>query len=212
MYQNTTLIPLVGSTGQVDHIGILIYDVTDVAINRIDLKAANETLQTLSRTDRLTGLFNRGYWEECLNTEFKRCKRTARPSSVLIFDIDHFKKVNDTYGHPAGDQAIKATANMLLETMRETDIAGRYGGEEYVVILINTTAEQALIYAERLRKKIAETIVHHQGIDISYTISLGICQMADDIPSYSEWIERADQALYQSKTNGRNQASIYQKS
>ncbi|AWB65825.1 diguanylate cyclase [Saccharobesus litoralis] len=209
MYQNSTLIPLASANGVVERIGIIIYDVTDQAINRVELKEANDQLKRLSRTDKLTGLYNRGYWEECLNKEFKRCKRTGNTSTLLMFDIDHFKKVNDQYGHPTGDEVIKVTANILQETMRETDIAGRYGGEEYVVILINCSAEQAYHFAERLRTKVEQTVVEHQGFKVNYTVSLGICELADTIVNHSQWIELADQGLYRSKESGRNTATIY---
>lgn len=209
MYQNSTIIPLGSADGQVDRIGVIIYDVTDVAVHRVELKAANDELKRLSRTDRLTGLFNRGYWEECCTQEFKRCKRTGSVSSLLIFDIDHFKKVNDTYGHPTGDAVIKQTADIFYQTLRETDISGRYGGEEYVGILINTPADQAMIFAERLRKKIAETPCLHQEFTVNYTISLGICEISDAITTHKEWIELSDQGLYQSKQAGRNTSTIY---
>ncbi|NTS75497.1 diguanylate cyclase [Catenovulum sp. SM1970] len=209
MYQNATIIPLGSADGRVERIGLIIYDVTDVAVNRVELKAANDELKRLSRTDRLTGLYNRGFWEECLGREFKRCKRTGSVSSMMIFDIDHFKKVNDEYGHPTGDEVIKAAAEALNISLRETDVAGRYGGEEYVVILVNTSAEQAMIYAERLRKLIEQTPVSHLNQTVNYTVSLGIAEINDDIASHEEWIEYADKALYRSKEGGRNQANVY---
>ncbi|WP_111977981.1 sensor domain-containing diguanylate cyclase [Algibacillus agarilyticus] len=209
MFQNSTLIPLGSADGNVERIGIIIYDVTDIAVNRVELKSVNDELKRLSRTDKLTQLYNRGYWEECLDKEFKRCKRTGSTSSMLMFDIDHFKKVNDAYGHPTGDEVIKTTANILRETMRETDIAGRYGGEEYVVILINANAEQAFNFAERLRERIAKTVVHHLDFSVNYTVSLGICEISDKIVNHSQWIEMSDQGLYRSKEAGRNTSTIY---
>ncbi|MER2492971.1 sensor domain-containing diguanylate cyclase [Catenovulum sediminis] len=209
MYQNVTIIPLDSSVGVVERIGIIVYDVTDVAVNRIELKAVNDELKRLSRTDKLTGLFNRGYWEECLSKEFKRAKRYEQVSSLIMFDIDHFKHVNDQYGHPAGDAAIKNTADALIMNMRETDVAGRYGGEEYAIVLINTRAEQAKIFAERLRKHIEESVVHYQDISFQYTVSLGIAELSDGISNHEEWMEAADHALYQSKEGGRNCVSVY---
>ena len=209
MYQNTTLIPLLSADGKVNHVGIIIYDVTDIATNRSRLQQANQQLEHLSQTDRLTQLFNRGYWEECLKKEFIRVQRTREPCSLVIFDIDHFKKVNDTYGHQAGDEVIRVTAQKLLETHRNTDISGRYGGEEFVAILVNTDADGALYFTERLRKKIEKLIVTYEDMEISYTISLGIAEFNSNVKDYTQWLENADRALYEAKHGGRNRSVVF---
>ncbi len=208
MYQNATMIPLMSSDGEVRHVCLLIYDVTDVAISKKEQMKLNKELESLSRTDKLTQLNNRGYWEECFKSEYERCKRYGNPSSVLIFDIDHFKKVNDTYGHQAGDEVIRVTARTLAHLVRKTDIAGRYGGEEFVAFFPNTTAENTLIFAERLRKAIKAYTVNYEGTEINYTVSIGICEFRPSFVSHEKWIEKADEALYQSKQNGRNQTNI----
>ncbi|MDX1451103.1 MAG: sensor domain-containing diguanylate cyclase [Oleiphilaceae bacterium] len=209
MYQNVTISPLVSANGEVNHIAIIIYDVTDIASNRKALLRANEELEKLSRTDKLTQLNNRGYWEECLTREFSRFNRYNTTTSVVMFDIDHFKKVNDTYGHQAGDEAIKLVANVLRSNLRDTDIAGRYGGEEYGVILPNTDAQAAIVFCERIRKQIEAMHVEHEGRIIKFTISLGISQANKDIPDHKTWLEQADQALYASKEGGRNQTNVF---
>jgi diguanylate cyclase (GGDEF)-like protein len=209
MYQNITLMPLVSADGKVNHIGIIIYDVTDMAVGRMQLEQANDELEALSRTDRLTGLNNRGYWEECLIAEFKRFHRTETPCTLVLFDIDHFKKVNDTYGHQAGDQVIRVTARLLTECKRDTDIAGRYGGEEFAVLLIDTVPEGARVFAERLRKRVENHTVTHDGKDIRFTISLGLAQCGEDIRDHQHWIECSDQALYKAKQSGRNRSITY---
>lgn len=209
MYQNITLIPLQSADGQVNHVGIIIYDVTDMAVSKQQLQNVNTQLQSLSRTDMLTQLNNRGYWEECLNNEFKRIKRTGHISSLVIFDIDHFKNVNDTYGHQAGDEVIRETARMLNENMRTTDIAGRYGGEEFTVILLDADAENAKIFAERLRTTIEACTIEYEGMTIKYTVSLGIAEMNEEIGTYQEWLECSDKSLYYAKENGRNQVATY---
>ena len=209
MYQNSTLIPLVSADGEVNHVGIIIYDVTDVAVNRSRLQHANQQLEHLSQTDRLTGLYNRGYWEECLKKEFIRVQRTREACSLVIFDIDHFKKVNDTYGHQAGDEVIRVTAQKLLETHRNTDISGRYGGEEFVAILVNTPADGALYFTERLRKKIEKLSVHYEDMAIQYTVSLGVAEFSSDIKDHTDWLQRADRALYEAKHSGRNRSVMY---
>lgn len=211
MYQNTTFIPMSSLlSGEFNHVGIFIYDVTDAAISKQELEQSNNELKKLSRTDRLTGLNNRGYWEECLLQEFSRVKRTQQASSLIIFDIDHFKKVNDTYGHTAGDEVIRQTAKVLREGIRETDIAGRYGGEEFVLILVDTSSDDAFILAERLRKKIEAQAVGYEDLTIEYTVSMGIAQATDAPDDYMKWLECADSALYISKQSGRNQTTIYQ--
>lgn len=209
MYQNMTLLPLASADGSVNHIGVILYDVTDIATGKLALEAANSRLAQLSRTDRLTELNNRGYWEECLRTEFARFKRTKHPCSLIMFDIDHFKKVNDTYGHQAGDEVIRATSAILRESVRATDIPGRYGGEEFGVILVDTSAENGLTLAERLRKKIEAHTVKFEQLEIRYTISLGLSQVQEATADTAQWLSEADQALYTAKRSGRNQSIIF---
>jgi diguanylate cyclase (GGDEF)-like protein len=208
MYQNVTFTPIVSSDGEVHHLGVILYDVTDMAVSRIELEAANAQLAMLSRTDRLTQLNNRGYWEERLQEEFARLRRSRRPGTLVMFDIDHFKKVNDAYGHPAGDEVIRQTAAVLRSTIRTTDIAGRYGGEEFGVILVDTAAQDALVVAERLRNAIAAHPVRYEQQTICYTISLGVAETLDGLADHKAWIERADQALYASKHAGRNRSTL----
>ena len=211
MYQNMTLIPLMSSDNEVQQIGVLIYDVTDIAVNKIKLEEANAKLLNLSKTDHLTQLNNRGAWEVSLEQEFHRSQRSKHPCSVVMFDIDHFKNVNDTYGHQAGDEVIRRTSKLLQETMRKSDVAGRYGGEEFGVILPDTGAKNALIFTERLRKKIEAEVVEHEDFKINITISLGVSQLSDDCESYQMWLEQADKALYVCKESGRNQSQVFAK-
>ncbi|NKQ10530.1 sensor domain-containing diguanylate cyclase [Pseudomonas sp. SST3] len=209
MYQNTTLMPLKGLSGSIEQICLIIYDVTDVAINRLQLQAANQELQRLSSTDRLTGLFNRGHWEEMLRQEYARHRRYDRNAALVMFDLDHFKKINDSYGHQAGDAVIQQTAELIRQNMRDADIAGRYGGEEFVVLLPDTESEGAVTFAERLRQSIEMHEVVHEGQTIRFTVSLGIADLSQPTSGYAQLIERADTALYQSKSAGRNQVSLY---
>jgi diguanylate cyclase (GGDEF)-like protein len=209
MYQNITLLPLLSVDGSVQHVGVIIYDVTDTATNKRQLETANAQLAQLSRTDRLTGLFNRGYWEERLQQEFARCQRSGLAGSLMMFDIDHFKKVNDTYGHQAGDEVIRTTARLLLDSIRSTDIAGRYGGEEFAVILPDTPATESRILAERLRTRIQQTPVEFDGQRIDFTVSLGIADVHADMAGHAQWLSHSDQALYQAKEGGRNQSVIF---
>lgn len=210
MYQNLTLMPLQGADNNTAQVCLLVYDVTENAVSKLQLEAANQELARLSRTDRLTELFNRGYWEECLNQEFLREQRSGGESSLIIFDIDHFKPVNDTYGHQAGDEVIRQVAQLLRSTARETDFAGRYGGEEFVLLLPDTSAQGALQVAERLRKTLEATQVQYEHLKLKVTISLGVSVFSPDLVSAHEWLERADQALYQAKNSGRNQVKLWE--
>ncbi len=211
MYQNSTIFPLESTSGEIEYISLLIYDVTDVAVNSLELNQANQRLEKLSQTDLLTGLNNRGYLDQSLEREFKRLKRTKEPASVVIFDIDHFKKVNDNYGHLVGDKVIQLVAKTLMDSQRETDVSGRFGGEEFVILLIGTPADSANFFAERLRKKIEKTVVETPEGDLTFTISLGIAEFDNDIRTSVQWLNRADQALYNSKESGRNKTTIYSK-
>ena len=209
MYQNVTLIPLGSSDGSVRHVGVIVYDVTDTATNKLELESANDQLAKLSRTDRLTGLNNRGHWEECLRNEFSRCLRTRQASSLVMFDIDHFKKINDTCGHQAGDEVIRVVAQVMRDSIRATDIAGRYGGEEFGVILPVTTASDSRVMAERMRTRIEQTTVVYDDEAIHFTVSLGIAEFSEKMTGHTDWLSQADQALYQAKGGGRNQTFIY---
>lgn len=211
MYQNITFLPLLGITGEIEHIGIVIYDVTEAAIGKRKLQTANEELASLSRTDALTKLNNRGYWEKCLANEYERYKRTGQSVSLVMFDIDLFKNVNDTFGHQAGDEVIRQVSLTLRRTIRKTDIAGRYGGEEFGVILVDTAADNAVLLSERLRKRIEALTVRHDNLKIQFTISLGVSELNSGIRSYQAWLEQGDAALYHSKKHGRNQATLFTK-
>ena len=207
MYQNATFIPLHSPRDEVEKVAIVVYDVTDVAVNRLKLEQAKEELLSLSRIDRLTGLYNRGYWEERLQSEFSRWQRSEQAVSLVMFDIDHFKSINDTYGHQLGDEAIIVVADRLRECCREVDICGRYGGEEYVVILPHTGTEGAMIFAERLRQSVAAIELSCQGKSVGFTISLGVAELSSHMPDRAAWLAAADNALYQSKQSGRNRTT-----
>ncbi len=209
MYQNATFIPLSNTIGEVSNICIIIYDVTDEAVNKKELEGVNQELILLSRTDRMTGLYNRGFWEESLRKEFKRLRRSGGDTCLLMFDVDHFKKVNDAYGHAGGDAALVHIAEVLQQTLRESDVAGRYGGEEFAVTLVDTDVEGAKIFAERLRKIIEASTILFEECEIKMTISLGIAMLEPGFTKHENWIMAADAALYQSKEHGRNKVSIY---
>ncbi len=204
MYQNSTIFPLTDTMGKVTHLCLIIYDVTDVAVSRIELESMNGQLRPLSKTDFLSGLHNRGFWEESLHNEFKRIKRNGHHSTLLMCDIDHFKQVNDTYGHSAGDAVIQQVAAAVKKNLRSTDVAGRYGGEEFSVLLVDTTVEQAMFFAERLRKNVEAMAVEYNQQVLKVTVSIGLAEYLEPMGEYRDWLEAADKALFQSKAAGRN--------
>lgn len=169
----------------------------------------HEKIARLSRTDGLTGLFNHRYFQECLESEIKRIGRTMVPLSLILADIDFFKNVNDTYGHPAGDAVLRSVAGIIRKRMRETDIAARYGGEEFAIILTNTDSKGARIFAEDLRKDVGKAEFPVDGKVLNMSISLGVASLPGDAKSKEELVERADQALYRAKQSGRNRSVLW---
>jgi diguanylate cyclase len=156
--------------------------------------------------DPLTGLFNRIAYEERLQQEYKRWKRYKRPSSLVVIDVDHFKRVNDTYGHNAGDRVLMSLAELFQRHIRTTDLLVRFGGEEFVIVASETTAEEALMLAEKLRKTVDLCNFYYEGRLVPVTISCGVSSLRDsDTPE--QVFKRADKALYRAKEQGRNRCS-----
>ncbi|WP_334018983.1 sensor domain-containing diguanylate cyclase [Alteromonas sp. S015] len=209
MYQNVTMFPIVDKRGNAERFCMLVYDVTEQALGKLGMEQLNEELKTASRMDGLTGLFNRRYWQERFDEMHKLCVRREKPSTALMLDIDHFKRINDTYGHQAGDKVIKKLAALIKRCVRETDLAGRYGGEEFAIILNDSLVEDAKIVAERIRQFAERLVVEHEGESISFTVSLGLAQFSPGFKGAMAWLECADQALYKAKENGRNQYCIW---
>ncbi|MEW6585808.1 MAG: diguanylate cyclase, partial [Nitrospirota bacterium] len=173
----------------------------------------HEEIERLAVTDGLTGLFNHRHFQEKLSDEFNRLGRFTDPLSLLLIDIDHFKKVNDTYGHPVGDAVLKKVAAIIGKTIRNIDIAARYGGEEFALILPGTGSPGAMNMAERLRKTIMDTNVKAEQESFSVTVSIGISTSAQggtEAKNKEELIERADKALYEAKRTGRNRSVIWE--
>ena len=210
MYQNVTMFPIIGDNGEVSRFCIMVYDVTDQALSKLGMSRLNNELKVASRIDGLTGLFNRRYWQERFEQAYKLAKRREKPSTALMLDIDHFKKVNDTYGHQAGDSVIQSLAHLIKRCVRETDLAGRYGGEEFAVILTDSAVDNAVTVAERLRRLAEHSQVEHEGQIIKFNISVGLAEFSPLCDSPMEWLERADQALYQAKQTGRNKYCVWQ--
>lgn len=167
------------------------------------LREQNRMLAALSRTDGLSGLLNRISWEQLVYVEMARCRRSRNPSSLLMLDIDKFKEINDRHGHPAGDDVIRSVAGILTSTLRASDIAGRYGGEEFGVVLPDTDGQGAAVIAERIRRRI-EAATIGRTVVLQCTVSVGIAEARPDVEDAGDWIARADRALYSAKRLGRN--------
>jgi diguanylate cyclase (GGDEF)-like protein len=161
-----------------------------------------------SSTDHLTQIFNRRYVLERAEIELLRIKRHGGLFSILLLDIDHFKNINDRYGHLAGDAALRAVSNLLRSHVRPTDIVGRYGGEEFLVLLPNTDHTEALDVAERFRVNLARMVVAYEHVEFQITISIGVAFGTRRTETVDTVLEAADQVLYQAKRNGRNQVKV----
>ncbi len=189
----------------------LLWILSLVAENLLTREYANEGLLRFAFTDYLTGLKTRGYFEQQLELEFKRAERRRQKFALLMIDIDHFKNLNDSFGHHVGDQVLRDVASILMKDMREVDTVARYGGEEFVIILPETTESGARYVAQRLRRAVEQakffagspqTIQH-------LTISLGVAVFDTDAQFKRDLIEFADAALYSAKHAGRNQVVCY---
>ncbi|MEP7297787.1 MAG: GGDEF domain-containing protein [Burkholderiales bacterium] len=176
------------------------------------LQAMIDALCELSSRDPLTGLSNRRQFELALASEIDRVARAGEPALVLMIDIDHFKHVNDTHGHPAGDLVLKAVAQVLHDCIRPMDTLARFGGEEFAMILPNCPPAFGHAVAERMRKKVeARTVPIAPGQQVSVTVSLGGAFAPQWVRSSAPlWIDRADQQLYRAKSEGRNRACLEQ--
>ena len=202
---------------QSDYIRILESARTELAKLSVDtinyFLDRNREIETLKRQvtrDGMTHLHNHQHFREVLHNELSRAERYQRPLSLIFADIDHFKTINDTFGHLAGDRVIKAVAAKLTMEVRESDYVARYGGEEFAMILTETDADQAEIVAERLRSEIAGLNISIEGNSISPTMSFGISSLPKNNKIDSnELINRADNALYRAKEKGRNQCCTY---
>ncbi|TYL48917.1 diguanylate cyclase [Marinomonas sp. IMCC 4694] len=208
MYQNVALRPITNADGTVKFVCMVVYDVTDVAVNKESLSSANRKLDYLSRTDPLTQLQNRGSLDTELATTFDLVKSGRGTHTLVMADIDHFKKINDQYGHPAGDSVLRVVAKLLSASTRKADFISRYGGEEFAILLLNTDAQGALFFCEAVRKKIAGTKIKVPNNEISITMSFGLSESTQFDATASDWLSRSDGALYKAKKAGRNRCEL----
>jgi len=184
---------------------VTFFDVTESKKQKMMLEEKNRELEELASIDSLTGIYNRNKLREIALYEFRKYSRDKKPISFIMLDIDYFKKINDTHGHNVGDYALKTIAKLVLENIRESDAFARWGGEEFVILTPNADVDNAVVLAEKIRKKISNFEFDEIG---SITCSFGVAQMQDGF-TLENLVENADRALYMAKRSGRNRTEVY---
>lgn len=193
--------------GRIQALGFLVDDeevVLWVASNISERHHLEQQLREQGDTDQLTGLFNRRKLEHDLTLHYESWARHSAPTSILMFDLDNLKKINDTQGHYAGDELIRAVANVCRKALRKTDTACRFGGDEFVVALPNTGREQAMQFAKRLRENFQKELSQFSVGDMVVTASIGVTAIVPEDRSYEDALKRADRALYDAKSMGKD--------
>lgn len=205
MAQNCTMLPMFDEQSQQHFICILIEDATDAFVYQQHLSKTLIELEKANRQDGLTKVLNRRYWEEQLKQEIHRALRYQHSLSLLLFDLDKFKDLNDKYGHLGGDFVLIELASFIGSLLRDSDLLGRYGGEEFAIVLPDTNLQGAMDVAERIRKAVADHPMLFNQQTIRATISMGVAELnADNHLLHDDLIREADIALYNAKRTGRN--------
>ncbi|MBI4687896.1 MAG: diguanylate cyclase [Nitrospirae bacterium] len=201
MQQSCRMGPIRDENNEIKYLFIYVEDVTELACRE-------QIIHEMNLRDGLTGVFNRKFMGERLKKEFSRYKRYGGVFSIIMFDIDYFKKVNDTYGHLCGDFILKSVSSKVVSLIRDIDCMFRYGGEEFCCLLPETEIDPARVVAERLREEIALQENIFEGNTIKVTMSLGVAVVEELDDSYERLLQRADEALYKAKAEGRNRVVV----
>lgn len=173
----------------------------------LNLAEHKRRLELISTRDGMTGVYNRRHWEQLLSIEYENALRYRRSSTLLLIDIDHFKQINDTYGHDVGDKAIIAVTQYLQLTLRVSDVIGRFGGDEFAVIMSGTSPESAVAAMDRVHERL-ENLRLDNAASLSVQISVGIAPFNTAMKDYQAWLKAADMALYKAKKAGRNRTEV----
>jgi diguanylate cyclase (GGDEF)-like protein len=208
MQQDCTFMPLMRDR-EVEAVCVTVSDVTHVSIVQREREEAVAKLQEYADRDGLTGIANRRYFEARLRDEYTRWQRYGGELSVLLFDLDHFKKINDQFGHVAGDSVLREMARRVADVVRAQDTFGRFGGEEFALLLPCTTLEDAMLVAEKIRNTIGQKPIDVQGVQVPVTASVGGAAARGGVPAYEALINEADAALYSAKRQGRNRSVAF---
>lgn len=206
-WERATIFPVTTEEGEIANVVAITEDITYRKTAESRLAAQQAELERLARTDPLTGLANRRVFVDTVRAEFERCKRFGSTAALLMIDVDYFKQVNDLRGHEAGDEALIALAALLAQTVRTTDLAARFGGEEFTILLTGTDLAGAVEMAERIRGRASEIVVSSAWGPFSITVSIGASVFDLSDGDWSVALRRADEALYLAKTQGRNRVT-----
>ena len=196
MQQSCTMGPLRDDGRAITGIFLTVEDMTESAANE-------QRLVEMTSKDALTGVYNRRYLETRIREEFGRHRRYSRRLTLVMFDIDHFKMVNDSHGHPCGDFILQSVAGAIANRIRLTDCLARYGGEEFSCLLQETDLPSGMLLAERFRRQVEEMDHDFKGTLVKVTISLGVSELKEE-DTLEQFVKRADEAMYRAKTGGRN--------
>ena len=203
-FEEETITPVLDTQGNVTHFIAIKLDITT-------RKQAESDLKRLARTDTLTGVNNRRHLFELAEHEFDVARRYGHPLSVIMFDLDHFKSINDTFGHALGDRMLERVTHIMRSQLRDVDLIGRYGGEEFLIMLPVTGAQQACLLAERIRSRVEAFRIETEKGTAFVTLSIGIAEMFHEPQetAVENVIRRADEAMYAAKQAGRNRTVIF---
>jgi diguanylate cyclase (GGDEF)-like protein/PAS domain S-box-containing protein len=198
LWLDINLVPLLDDHGKLVYYAAIERDLTDH-------KRKQSRLEDMATTDGLTGLLNRQAFMQRAEKEYVRTRKYSRPLTVVMIDVDHFKSINDRYGHAVGDDVLRAMSKICQQSLRGSDVLGRVGGEEFVLLLPDTPQANAIYVAERMREQLEHAPIDIADLQINITASFGVATMRDDDDDFTTLLERADVAMYDAKHGGRNQ-------
>lgn len=210
MAHNLSFLPVSDDQGSCRFVCILVYDTSEVAVREGELQDLNEELQRISSTDVLTGLRNRRDINQCLEIAESEARRYDRKFSLALLDVDHFKQINDTYGHAGGDEVLRYMGRTLRDCLRTPDVPARFGGEEFLIFLPNSDSAAAHLVGDRIRARIEADQVDSGQELLQFTVSIGTAEWSNTLKDFDALIGMADAALYYAKENGRNRVVAYE--